>query len=246
MAGDRRGSVRWRGEQSVALVGVLGILVTLGLDLSKLVHMPRLVVLGLTVLGALVAIAAIAAQLRSDRRRRQRAWERLLDIAPLRSGGLPKMSDVNPYHIGVSLSKYTDEEVRPPYIPRDLDIEIDKALATETFVVIIGDSKAGKSRTAYEAAARRLPDHAMLVPRGDSGALTKLFEPDMGAYLTRRPILLWLDDIDRYFGADGLSLGLLDRLSRYEPPVTILGTISSLRAETTGAVGEPGVPWAVC
>ena len=39
-----------------------------------------------------------------------------------------------------------------PYVARDTDDELDRALRERPFVLVVGDPKAGKSRTAYEAA----------------------------------------------------------------------------------------------
>lgn len=231
---------RWSAEDSITLAGILTICVTLGLELSKLVPMPKVVVLGLPVLGALVSIAAVVAKRRSDQRERRHGWEEYLEVAPLPTGVLPAVKDVNPYHIGISPSKYMEIEPRPPYIQRDIDIEIDKSLADKTFILIVGDSKAGKSRTAYEAALRVLPDHALVVPCGEPAALNKLFQPAVLMHLDQRPVLLWLDDIDRYLGADGLDVTLLDRSARCEPSITILATISSLRADVDETAGEVG------
>jgi tetratricopeptide (TPR) repeat protein/transcriptional regulator with XRE-family HTH domain len=219
------------------VVAILGALGTLGLDLSRIVRLPRLVVVGLTLFGGSVAITALLVKQRNERQQRRRAWEAELALPPLKSGRLRTVSEVNPYDIGVSPSKYTEGAERPPYVRRDLDVALDDALATKPFVVIVGDSKVGKSRTAYEAALRAHPGRALIVPGSEPGTLTRLFHEESDSKFVRWPSLLWLDDLDRYLGVGGLDLALLDRLTRHEPPVTVLATITSLHAEIGEAAG---------
>lgn len=182
-------------------------------------------------LGGLVAITAGLVKLRNERQQRRQAWGADLALPPLKSGRLRTVSEVSPYDIGVSPSKYMADADRPPYVRRDLDLALDNALAAKPFVVIVGDSKAGKSRTAYEAAVRRRPGDTLLVPRSEPGALARLFQEEPAGKFIRFPSLLWLDDLDRYLGVGGLDLALLDRLACHEPPVTVLATITSLQAE---------------
>jgi hypothetical protein len=99
-------------------------------------------------LGGLVAITAGLVKLRNERQQRRQAWGADLALPPLKSGRLRTVSEVSPYDIGVSPSKYMADADRPPYVRRDLDLALDNALAAKPFVVIVGDSKAGKSRTA--------------------------------------------------------------------------------------------------
>ncbi len=119
---------------------------------------------------------------------------------PLRLGVHPALE--NP-------SSGNDERGRlPSYVPRDIDDDLDKALRDERLVLLLGDAVAGKTRTAYEA-LRRLPSGWwVLVPR-DAGSLRRL--ADRGVRL--RDTVIWLDDLDRYLGLDGLDLGLLEKLT---------------------------------
>jgi hypothetical protein len=97
----------------------------------------------------------------------------LLILPPGHDGQLPRLSTLSPYRLGASPSRYGDDEHRgsDPYVCREVDEKLDEALAEKPFVLVVGDSKAGKSRTAYEA-ARRLAaagvrhDPVVLMPKG--------------------------------------------------------------------------------
>ncbi|WP_327434772.1 hypothetical protein [Streptomyces sp. NBC_01236] len=88
----------------------------------------------------------------------------------------------------------------PPYVPRDLHERLVELLAGGGFVLLVGESAAGKSRAAYEAMRAALPDHTLIFPDG------KAVLPDAverAALLPR--CVLWLDDVERYLGSDGLT-----------------------------------------
>ncbi len=74
-------------------------------------------------------------------------------------------------------------------------------------MLLLGDAMAGKSRAAYEALHRMPSGRWVLVPR-DAGSLRRL--GDGGIQL--RDTVLWLDDLVRDLGVDGLDLALLERL----------------------------------
>jgi uncharacterized protein len=135
------------------------------------------------------------------------------------TGWLPRVRQVtNPVTVGVhpavDLPARASEELAskrprnvPVYVPRDLDSALDRALARNGFVLLVGDSTAGKSRAAFEAMHRCLADWWLLVPsRRES--LKALLE----AGIQFRDTLVWLNDLDRYLGPDGLDEGLLRRL----------------------------------
>ena len=128
----------------------------------------------------------------------------------LPNGRLPQVQEVSdPVTLGVHPSSRlsgfaspTGEPVGervPPYVPRDVDDELRIQLADSRFVMVVGDSSAGKSRAAFEAVST-LGDHVLVVPRSRE-ALTVAVDQ---AAKTRRCVL-WLDDIERYLGPGGLS-----------------------------------------
>ena len=84
-------------------------------------------------------------------------------------------------------------------MPRDVDDELQRRLAVSGFVLIVGDSTAGKSRAASEAIAV-LPDHVLVVPQNRE-SMSVAIDKAAG---TRRCVL-WLDDLENYLGPGGLT-----------------------------------------
>lgn len=108
-----------------------------------------------------------------------------------------------------------------PYVPRKIDADLDSALRREPFVLLIGDSAAGKSRSAFEAVRRVLPDRYLVVPEAKP-SLSQLL--DDGFNFSNS--VIWMDDLDTYLGHDGVTTNILDRI--FSPPqhdVTVLATI---------------------
>jgi tetratricopeptide (TPR) repeat protein len=84
----------------------------------------------------------------------------------------------------------------PVYVPRDIDWQLRELLASGGFVLIVGDSTAGKSRSAYEAIAATLPEHVLIVPHGRHAlpsALARAAEI--------KHCVIWLDDLEQFIGA---------------------------------------------
>jgi tetratricopeptide (TPR) repeat protein len=168
------------------------------------------------VLVAVVAavIAVIVPELRARRRladeRRQvmATHLRLLTDA----GKLPFVEEVDdPSQLGVTrLERHGDDagERSPPYVRRARDAELDRMLATRRFVLLVGPSKAGKSRTAYEAMRRNFPERALLVP-ASKASLPAL----LALGLVAEDAVIWLDDLENYLGSDGLTEHVLHRLT---------------------------------
>jgi membrane protein implicated in regulation of membrane protease activity len=78
----------------------------------------------------------------------------------------------------------------PLYVPRDLDSALDRAVTRGGFVLLVGDSTAGKSRAAFEAMHRRLGDWWLLVPNRRDSLRTLL---DAGIQF--RDTVVWLNDL---------------------------------------------------
>ena len=129
----------------------------------------------------------------------------------LPGGQLPKVSQVtDPIMMGVHPSSPIRDSIHgpagesllervPAYVTRDVDDELRNRVSVSGFVIVVGDSSAGKSRGAYEAIAR-LRDHVLIVPQNRDALAAALKQ----AAATRRCVL-WLDDLENYLGADGLT-----------------------------------------
>ncbi|WP_438309950.1 hypothetical protein ACSHWO_03105 [Streptomyces sp. HUAS TT3] len=96
----------------------------------------------------------------------------------------------------------------PAYIRRDVEPQLREALRRAGFVLLVGESAAGKSRLAHEAARSLFPPHAFVRPLGRA-ALPLAVRPAA----RRRRSLLWLDDLEDFLGAGGPTTALLAGLS---------------------------------
>lgn len=107
-----------------------------------------------------------------------RPWGGMRDLKRFvasRSGRLPTVGEVPPYGIiGVSPSKYLERDPDPPYIRRDIDERLDDAIVKQRFLLLVGHSKAGKSRSAFEATRRLFPTSTLVVPFSSTRSLAQL------------------------------------------------------------------------
>jgi hypothetical protein len=148
----------------------------------------------------------------------------------LDSSGWPVVADWDPLSAGVHRAKQSsDGSAIPPYVARDVDEHLRSCLhygrTKGTFTLIVGDSTAGKTRAAFEAVHSILADYKVFVPRSAD---------DIRAFLLLthslpRPCILWLDDLDRYLGRDGIDSSILDAFLRKH--TVIVGTMRAERFE---------------
>jgi tetratricopeptide (TPR) repeat protein len=161
----------------------------------------------------------------------------------LGSGQLPKVRDVrDPVILGVHPSSSVDSRVAGPagqslpervpvYVARDADDDIARRVAAGGFILLVGDSSAGKSRAAFQAVVA-LPDHVLIVPRDRAS---------LGSALDRacavRRCVLWLDDLEGYLGRGGLTrAGIVSLLVGKRAHRVVMATLRS--AEEAILVGE--------
>src|SRR5262249_3612109 len=82
----------------------------------------------------------------------ERSLEGLAEL--LVDGDLPQLEDMDPYRLGATRSNYGGSDsygARDPYVPRCVDDDLRAALEPGPLVLLVGPSKAGKTRTAFEA-----------------------------------------------------------------------------------------------
>jgi hypothetical protein len=129
-------------------------------------------------------------------------------------GRLPRVRDIiNPITIGVhpaprretsgsadGTQERRDGDRVPVYVPRDIDARLRGELAASGFVLLVGDSTAGKTRAAFEAVRAVLPDHLLVVPESREGVAAAV---QKAAGLRR--CVLWLNDLEGYLGVGGLT-----------------------------------------
>ncbi len=138
----------------------------------------------------------------------------------LADGRLPKVRDItDPVMLGVHQAAASTIVARdgqavsgpPAYVPRDVDAELREHLTRAGFVLLVGDSTAGKSRAAFEAVSATLSGHVLIRPSGREAVAAAV---DRAA--RERRCVLWLDDLEGYLGTGGLPAAQLGRLLRGE------------------------------
>jgi hypothetical protein len=160
-------------------------------------------------------------QLLPDRRLKRDRDERLRELQSLLTTELTRLHEANPYDLGVRPSRLAEEgpaamvSGRPAYVDRTVDEKLRKHLTKRKhFVLLVGHSRAGKSRTALEAAVSPevgLGNHVVIAPirfgiKADT--LSRIFDLMVPGELRDLPALLWLDDLHRYLDAGALTPSL--------------------------------------
>jgi TPR repeat protein len=235
MTNSRRELLKQWGGIAVGLAVVLAVpLLALLENVLKALEVPSSVLAGIGIAGALVTVVAVVFKWRDERRAKERAAREAHRLQEEAFAGalaldpplpLPRVREVDPYKIGVRWSALTERfgyardgsERRPPYLRRlgFGEERLEEALRGQAqFVLVRGDSSAGKSRMAFEAALRTCAESQMIVPRGPSGLRT-LLELDPGSELESDPVILWLDELDGYLGLTGSEALTADRLARF-------------------------------
>jgi tetratricopeptide (TPR) repeat protein len=166
-------------------------------------------------------------------------------------GKLPRVRDlIDPITIGAhpaprreTSSSANTHQVQggdrvPVYVPRDIDAELRGELARNGFVLLVGDSTAGKTRAAFEAVRAVLPDHVLVVPESREGVAAAV---QKGAGIRR--CVLWLNDLEGYLGTGGLTRKhITELLAGVDHHRVIVATLRAAEEDrlTTGGEGEEG------
>jgi tetratricopeptide (TPR) repeat protein len=169
------------------------------------------------------------------------------ELAGLLSGNVCRAARARAAEYGV------DVEALPAgaqwhYVERDFEQRLRAAVAAALLgdgprlVMLCGESGAGKSRSAFRLLEwEGLHDAWVLVPR-DGASVETLLRP--GALPRRwRPLVIWLDDLERYAcaGVGGLDEGALRNLD-CDRPVVLLATAGGrgdADAERQGQLVDP-------
>ncbi len=128
-------------------------------------------------------------------------------------GYTPLLSQItDPREVGVQAAR-TDQPLSrvgssvPGYIRRDVDDHLRGLLKESGFVLLVGESATGKTRTAFEAAATVLPDYPLIAPQDRISVGEAV---TLAAELPK--CVLWLDDLYRLMGREGLTRDHVTRL----------------------------------
>lgn len=130
----------------------------------------------------------------------------------LEDGRLPRLGRcVDPVtmrvHPAAALEDDPDDRV-PVFVPRDVSVELVSALTPGCFVLVVGDSTAGKTRAAFEA-IRTLRGPWRVIEPMDRAAVDTAVRV---AQQSRWPCVVWLDDLERFLGTGGITRAHLEAL----------------------------------
>lgn len=171
-------------------------------------------VVGGATVGAAVGVAMAARwqerYKRVAQRRDEQSWRIEDGCLVLGSGRVPRVREItDPIGLGVHPSAPAEPAGRagggvvagsrvPPYVPRDVDERLRESLARGGFVMLVGHSTAGKSRTAYEAMVATLADHVLIAPAGRDALMAAV-----GKAAQTKRCVLWLNDLEHFLGPGG-------------------------------------------
>ncbi|MCF2525699.1 tetratricopeptide repeat protein [Yinghuangia soli] len=151
----------------------------------------------------------------------------------------PLVEHADPLILGVHRARSdasADASPLPPYVLRDVDAELRVRLqgAAESggFVLLTGDSTAGKSRTAFEGMRAVLADHRVVVP-SRAADLRGLVQAAEFSRRNGAGVVLWLYDLDNHLGQHGLDPQMLAALIQCH--VVVIGTLRDERFDTLRA-----------
>ncbi|MGI8335082.1 tetratricopeptide repeat protein [Actinomadura scrupuli] len=202
----------------MVVVGLALLATVPGLPVAFKITNPWVVASAGFVAAVVVAVAAVWQE--RYKRLAQRRDEETLKIQEgclvLPDGALPKVRELaDPIVLGVHpaaivapsvpVSERLQDRV-PAYIPRDVDDELRRRLEVSGFVLVVGDSTAGKSRAAYEAMRTMLPDHTLIAPKN-----REVLAAAIGRATATRRCVVWLNDLEIYLEG-GLSRADIGRL----------------------------------
>ena len=116
----------------------------------------------------------------------------------------------------------------PPYVRRDQHDAVVRCLVPGGFVMVQGDSGAGKSRLTFEAIRQVLAEHVLFAPEPSAlGAAIKEMRQIRSA-------VLWLDDLDRYVESDVLTVTVVGELLAGEGHQRVV--VATLRHQAREAI----------
>ena len=168
--------------------------------------------------GKLAALAASAAPADAGGRAR--------GARPARPAGAVRVAEADPRRLGVHAAisvPGVPGEVLPEYVRRDVDAGVRaKVTAADErggFVLLVGGSSVGKTRSAVEAVKELLPDWWLVHPAGSAEVAALAAAPPPRT-------VVWLDELQRYLdGEHGLTGGVVRALLNAPHPAVIIGTM---------------------
>ncbi|PPI91614.1 hypothetical protein C5E46_30215 [Nocardia nova] len=158
-----------------------------------------------------------------------------------KGGDLPRIGDLDPYRLGATSSLFGSAGhygVRDEYVARTaggVDARLAEALRGTQLVVVVGPSKAGKTRTLFEAVRAHDPAARVVCPVTD---VFSELTADPRICSSADTLVLWLDDLHLYLtgGSGALTPAVLAALTARPGRTLVVATLrSELRAQLRGA-----------
>ena len=145
------------------------------------------------------------------------------------SMGRVRVSEADPRRLGVHAAISVPgvlDEIPPEYVPRDMDaaehgVRAKVATASQRggFVLLLGGSSVGKTRSAVQAVKALLPGWWLVHPAGPSEVAALAAAPPSRT-------VVWLDELQRYLdGEHALTGGVVRALLNAPHVVVIIGTL---------------------
>jgi tetratricopeptide (TPR) repeat protein len=233
----------WTRREAV-LVAALAVAAGVA-ALAAPLHAPWLVVAGAAVgaAGALArgVIAVAGAHLEGRQERAELARRLQVPVAPV--------GEIDPTLVGVDPAAQTilPGGRVPAYVGRAVDAVVREAVtaglrgAGPWLVVVIGPSKAGKSRTLLEALRQCAPPGGLpLVAPAGGEALRALLVPGQDLRLGQAPAVLWLDDLEPFLN-EGVTLQTLREWHAGGPGRIVAATYGGKGSEQIAGATVTGV-----
>ncbi|WP_328442783.1 hypothetical protein [Amycolatopsis sp. NBC_00438] len=218
--------------------------VTVGAVATQWLSGPAAAAVGSTLAAAVFGVASARAKVVLDRDADDKAALPAKLVGTSESGRLRRVREFDDpialrVHPAETLSRAVDRrsvaDQVPPYVPRDAQQQLWDATASGGFVLLTGESTAGKSRMAYEAIRALLPDHVLVAP-ANREALTDL----VNVVLEQRRCVVWLDDLERFLGPSGLTAATVVRmLGDGSRSTLLLATVRTAEFDRFSAREEP-------
>jgi hypothetical protein len=168
----------------------------------------------------------------------RKAWERATRSRTNRPAGAIRVHEALPRELGVhpSIRVSGQNGDQPPYVERDHDAELRQMLADRSrdrrFVLLVGESSVGKTRSLAEALRSVSPNRWLIQPADVAEIKAVAAEPPRGS-------VLWLDDLQRYLREEpGLDASTVRALVRAD--ILIVGTLWPEDYQVANTLHRPG------
>lgn len=157
-------------------------------------------------------------------------------------GGCPLVREIRDLEsIGVSRAMLIDgRRADSKYIPREIDVDLLNALKASGLVLVLGESKAGKSRTTIECIKQVFPERVFVSP-----AKPESLRLMLAGGTNFANTVIWMENLDRYLGPDGINRALINRVTSFRD-CCLVATMRSLAHAQFAPNGDSESPeWAI-